>query len=310
MSTLVFGEHVDGRVNPVTYELLAAARELAAPVTLVVVGREPGELGLATADADEILHVPGPQEFDSDVYRAVLAALVGERAPSVVLTAFTANGMAFAPAVAARLGLGFASDVFAVERAPEGVIARRAFHAGKVHADVAVKAATVVLMLRAGVWPEAATGAAPPPVRPTTVELPQSRTRHQAFTEPERGEGVDITAADVVLSVGRGVGEKDNVERFERLAEKLGAAFAASRPLIDAGWVTRDRQVGQSGKTVSPTVYLAFGISGAVQHVAGMKKSSTIIAVNKDPNAAIFEVAHYGAVADILDVAEELEKLA
>ncbi|MHB1931350.1 MAG: electron transfer flavoprotein subunit alpha/FixB family protein, partial [Acidimicrobiales bacterium] len=129
--------------------------------------------------------------------------------------------------------------------------------------------------------------------------------RHAAFEEAPQGD-VDITTADFLLSIGRGIGEKDNVETFAKLAETMGATLSVSRPLVDAGWMPSSRQVGQSGKTVKPKVYLAMGISGAVQHLAGMKTSGTIIAVNSDPEAAIFRVAHYGAVLDLFEVAEEL----
>ena len=120
---------------------------------------------------------------------------------------------------------------------------------------------------------------------------------------------MDITTADFLLSIGRGIGERENIELFEGLAQKMGATLGVSRPLVDAGWMPASRQVGQSGKTVKAKVYLAFGISGAVQHLAGMKTSGTIIAVNTDPEAAIFNVAHYGATCDLFEVAEELEKL-
>src|SRR5205823_9635272 len=135
-----------------------------------------------------------------------------------------------------------------------------------------------------------------------------SRARHRELREAARGD-VDITTADFVLSIGRGIGEQENIAMFEELAEKIGATLAVSRPIVDAGWMPNARQVGQSGKTVKPKVYLALGISGAVQHLAGMKTSGTIIAVNTDPEAAIFKVAHFGAIADLFDVAEELEKL-
>ena len=120
---------------------------------------------------------------------------------------------------------------------------------------------------------------------------------------------VDITTAEFLLSIGRGIGERENIDRFAELAEKMGATLSVSRPIVDAGWMPSARQVGQSGKTVKPKVYLAFGISGAVQHLAGMKTSGTIIAVNSDPEAAIFDVAHYGAVIDLFAVADELDKL-
>jgi electron transfer flavoprotein alpha subunit len=141
-----------------------------------------------------------------------------------------------------------------------------------------------------------------------SATIERSRARHKEFEEVAVAD-VDITTADFLLSVGRGIGDKENLPRFEQLADKMGATLSVSRPLVDAGWIPNARQVGQSGKTVKAKVYLALGISGAVQHLAGMKACDTIIAVNSDPEAAIFSVAHYGAVADLFEVVEELEKL-
>src|SRR5207248_867999 len=143
--------------------------------------------------------------------------------------------------------------------------------------------------------------------RDVQAELGEPRSQHVDFREVEAGD-VDITKADFLLSVGRGIEDKDNLQQFEELAEQLGATLSVSRPLVDAGWVPNARQVGQSGKTVKPKVYLALGISGAVQHLAGIRGADTIIAVNSDPEAPIFGVAHYGAVADLFDVADELEQ--
>jgi electron transfer flavoprotein alpha subunit len=139
------------------------------------------------------------------------------------------------------------------------------------------------------------------------AELGEPRSEHVEFREVETGD-VDITKADFLLSVGRGIEDKDNLEQFEELAERMGAILSVSRPLVDAGWVSNARQVGQSGKTVKPKVYLAFGISGAVQHLAGMRNADTIIAVNSDPEAPIFNIAHYGVVADLFDIAGQLEQ--
>jgi electron transfer flavoprotein alpha subunit len=144
--------------------------------------------------------------------------------------------------------------------------------------------------------------------RETSIDVGNPRARHLRFLEAPQSD-VDITTADFLLSIGRGVGDKESIEQFLKLAEAMGATLSVSRPIVDAGWMPAARQVGQSGKTVKPKVYLAFGISGAVQHLAGMKTSGTIIAVNSDPEAAIFGVAHYGVVADLFDVADELEKL-
>jgi electron transfer flavoprotein alpha subunit len=217
--------------------------------------------------------------------------------------------MGYGPAVAVKLGLGFASDVHGVALEGEAVIATRSFYGSKVSAELEFPGADgVLLLLRPTTWPPAE-GQGSGQVTSFEITAPASRARHLRIVEATASADVDITQADFLLSIGRGIGDKENVEMFKELAEKMGATLSVSRPLVDAGWMPASRQVGQSGKTVKPTVYLAFGISGAVQHLAGMKTSGTIIAVNTDPEAAIFNVAQYGAKADLFDVAEELEKL-
>jgi electron transfer flavoprotein alpha subunit len=309
MSVLVVAEHLQGRVRDVTYELVTAARELGGPVAVAVIAADPASLDVAREGVDEVVHVRVEQEeFENDVYQAALESLVAERNPDAVLLGFTVNSMGYAGAVAAKLGLGFASDVFAVAHDDGSLVATRAFYGAKVHGEVEFPSGgTVLLLLRPTAWAPAAAGGSPTVAEHALAPV-ASRARHKEFREVEKGD-VDIATADFLLSIGRGIGERENIAMFEELAEKLGATLAVSRPIVDAGWMTNARQVGQSGKTVKPKVYLAFGISGAVQHLAGMKTSETIIAVNTDPEAAIFDVAHYGAVADLFDVAEELAKL-
>jgi electron transfer flavoprotein alpha subunit len=309
VSVLVVTEQLQGGVREVTYELISAARELGGPVAVAVIGSDPASLDLSREGVDEVVQVRVEQaEFENDVYQAALESLLAEREPDAVLLGFTVNGMGYAGAVAAKLGLGFASDVFALARDGESLIATRAFHGAKVHAELEFPAGRpVLLLLRPTVWPPALPGGSPAVTEHTLAPV-ASRARHLEFREAAKSD-VDITTAEFLLSIGRGVGEQENIAQFEELADKLGATLAVSRPIVDAGWMPNARQVGQSGKTVKPKVYLAFGISGAVQHLAGMKTSETIIAVNTDPEAAIFDVAHYGAVADLFDVAEELTKL-
>jgi len=309
VSVLVVAEQLQGAVRDVTYELVSAARELGGPVTVAVIGDDPASLDVSREGVDEVVHVRVAQaEFENDVYQAALESLLAERQPDVVVLGFTVNSMGYGGAVAAKLGLGFASDVFAVSHDGESLIATRAFYGSKVHAELEFPAGRpVLLLLRPTVWAPAAAGGSPT-VSEHALEAVQSRARHREFREAARGD-VDITTADFLLSIGRGIGEQENIAMFEELAAKIGATLAVSRPIVDAGWMPNARQVGQSGKTVKPKVYLALGISGAVQHLAGMKTSGTIIAINTDPEAAIFGVAHYGAVADLFDVAEELEKL-
>jgi electron transfer flavoprotein alpha subunit len=311
VSVLVIAEHLRGQVRPVTLELVSAAKELGDETAVAVIAKDPVSIA-SQVDVDgvaEIVSVKVDQEeFENDVHREAVEQLVSDRSPDVVLVGFTVNSMGFAPAVAAELGLGFASDVFALRRDGDDLVATRAFYGSKLNAEIEFPGhERVLLMIRPTAWPPAEDGGGAAEAA-VDVTISRSRARHQDFEEVATGD-VDITTADLLLSVGRGVGDKENLAQFEGLAEKMGATLSVSRPLVDQGWMPSSRQVGQSGKTVKPKVYLALGISGAVQHLAGMKTSGTIIAVNTDPEAAIFNVAHYGAVADLFEVAEELEKL-
>ena len=309
--TLVVAEHLRGELRPITLELVTAARDLGGPVEVAVIRSDPSALADAVDvdGVDTIVTVAaGPDEFENDVYEEALERLIAEREPEVILLGFTVNSMGFGPAVAAKLGLGFASDVFAVSRDGDGLVAERSFYGSKVNAELEFPGHDrVLLLVRPTSWAPAE-GVGKAERAEVAVEVTRSRARHKDFEEVAAGD-VDITTADFLLSIGRGVGEKENLEQFQELAGKMGATLSVSRPIVDAGWMTNARQVGQSGKTVKPKVYLAFGISGAVQHLAGMKTAGTIIAVNTDPEAAIFNVAHYGAVMDLFDVAEELERL-
>jgi electron transfer flavoprotein alpha subunit len=307
----VVTEHLQGHLRDVTRELVTAAHTLRGPVTVAVVAADPSPLAeeAALEGVDEVIRVAaGSDEFEGDTYQQVLEALIADREPDAVLVGFTVNSMGYAPAVAAKLGLGFASDVFGLAQDEGGVVAKRAFYGSKVHAELEFPAGKcVLLMLRPTTWPQASP-AAGVPMSDFAIETSSPRARHLRFEEAPAAD-VDITTAEFLLSIGRGIGEKESIEQFEKLAAKMGATLSVSRPLVDAGWMPAARQVGQSGKTVKPKVYLAFGISGAVQHLAGMKASGTIIAVNSDPEAAIFGVAHFGAVLDLFSVMDELEKL-
>jgi electron transfer flavoprotein alpha subunit len=293
---LVVAEHFRGELKDVTAELVTAGAQLGGPVAVAVIGPD---LAVGIAGVDEIVHVPGPATFDADTWQAAVGALIDQRSPSHVVCAHAVDGMAWAAALAAARGLAFASDVVAVR---DGVV-RRELYQGKVVADIALDGPAVVT-IRPTAFAAAGPGGSPGRTV-TEVSLPSPRIRHRAYVEQPPSD-VDITAADVLVSIGRGIGDRENIEMFERLAAKLGATLSSSRPLVDAGWMDHARQVGQSGTTVKPSIYLAFGISGAVQHLAGMKGARTIIAVNTDSEAPIFSVAHYGAVADCLDVVEEL----
>jgi electron transfer flavoprotein alpha subunit len=307
MSTIVIAEHLRGGLRDVTAELVTAAASLGEPVIVAVIGSGAGALAASCAldGVSEVVVAEAPsQGMDADVWRQVVAALVADRAPSAVLVAHSSDGMAFAPAVAAAGGHGFASDVVALRRDGDGLVATRAPYGGKVVAEVAVAGPTAIVTVRPGSWTPAAAGGSAS-TTPFSCSPSASRTRHRAYVEQPASD-VDIAAADVLVSIGRGIGDRENIELFERVAAALGATLSSSRPLVDAGWMPHARQVGQSGTTVKPSVYVAFGISGAIQHLAGMRTAKTIIAVNTDAEAPIFGTAHFGAVVDALDVAEAL----
>jgi electron transfer flavoprotein alpha subunit len=311
---LVVAETRRDELRGVTLELIGAALELkdaaGGRVTVAIVDADPSSFtgALAVSGVDEILTVTTPTpSFEAHVAQQVLEALVEAEQPDVVLLGHTIDSMGFGPAVAARKGLGFASDVTAVSW-DAGPVAIRGAYGGKLVAELDFPGRErTLLMLRAGAFEPAEADGAAVGVRAVDVAFDAAPTEHLDYREAATGD-VDITKAEFLVSIGRGIEDKDNIAQFEDLADKLGATLSVSRPLVDAGWVSNARQVGQSGKTVQPKVYLALGISGAVQHLAGMQKADTIIAVNTDPEAPIFSVAHYGAVADLFDVAEALEQ--
>jgi electron transfer flavoprotein alpha subunit len=313
VSTLVVAEHREGRVLPVTYELIAAAASLGEPVVVAVVGAGAAALAGAVdvAGVDEVLCVQTPsREFENDIVQHALEGVYEQRRPRAILVGFTVDSLGYAPAAAIGLGLGFASDVWGIAVQDGEIVATRSLYGGKVHASVDFPGCDgVLLMLRPGVWKPAG-GPGHASVEHIAVENPPVRARARARGfRPREAPDLGLADAEVVVAVGRGVGDERGLPAFEELAERLGGALAVSRPLVDAGWAPAARQVGQSGTTVAPRIYLAFGISGAIQHVAGMRGSGTIVAVNSDPAAGIFDVAHYYAVADMFDVADELDRL-
>jgi len=242
--------------------------------------------------------------YTADAYAAAVEELVRKMNPALVVFGHTYQTRDYAPKLAARFGRFLISDIIAGK---PPVFVRQMFQ-GKFNADVRLTGdGPHFVSIQAGAW--RAEGS------PTTEPfIPASPITRQAAEPPfrEAARAVDLTAADIIVSVGRGIKEKENIPVVEALAQALGAELAASRPICDAGWLPMDRQVGSSGQTVSPKVYFAIGISGAIQHLVGMKGAKTVVAINKDPDAPIFEVAHYGIVGDLFEVVpalvEEIKK--
>lgn len=313
---LVVAESRRGELREVSRELLTLGAELASAagtgLSVAVLGADAEKLApqLQATGVSEVLTVAtGTEHFEAHVWERALEGLIESEDPALILCGHTIDSLGFAPALAARLGLGFATDVVTASWQEGALRARRGAYGEKLSAELAFAGKPrTLLTVRAGIFAPAEPDGAGAPVRAVEVDLSgAARTEHLGFVEAA-SSGVDITKAEFLLSIGRGVEDKDNIPRFQELADRLGATLSSSRPLVDAGWMDSSRQVGQSGKTVKPRLYLAMGISGAVQHLAGMRGADTIIAVNSDPEAPIFGVAQYGAVADLFEVAAELER--
>ncbi|GAB3697475.1 electron transfer flavoprotein subunit alpha/FixB family protein [Saccharopolyspora tripterygii] len=303
---LVLVDHVDGEVKKVTYELLPAARRIGEP-SAVVVG-EPGTAGklseaLGSYGAAKVYAAESAEaaQFLVTPQVDVLAALAGSANPAAVLIPASVDGKEVAGRLAIRLEAGLLSEVVDVDG--EGVASHSLF-GGTYDAKAKVtKGTPVITVLPGSIEAEQASGAA----AVEQVEVPAATGAKITGRQPaEAGDRPELTEASVVVSGGRGVGSADQFEVVEKLADTLGAAVGASRAAVDSGYYPHQFQVGQTGKTVSPQLYIALGISGAIQHRAGMQTSKTIVAVNKDAEAPIFEIADYGIVGDLFTVTPQL----
>jgi len=306
---LVVAEHRRGELRDVSYEAITAGRELAdarggdCHVAVVAGDVDAFAEDLNREGVDAIHAVPNGEEFDHTVYQAAVRQLAERIDAGSIVTPNSVNGLDYAPALAEDLGVPIVTDAIGVAY-DDGLTVTREMYGSKVETTVDVAGDRFVVTVRGGEWAPAE-GVGDAAVETSEVDLPESGARVTGFEEVGGGD-VDIADADVLVSVGRGIGEEENLELVEELADALGATLSASRPIVDNGWLPKNRQVGQSGKVVTPDVYLAVGISGAVQHVAGMKGADTIIAINTDPNAPIFDIADYGIVGDLFDVVPAL----
>ena len=317
MSVLVVLEQQSGAWHRMSWETLAAARQLGAalgqPVEAAVVGK--GISGLAAeAAAKNIAKVWGVEHdlldtYTPDGYTSALEQLIRKAQPSVVLFPHTYQVRDFAPKLATRFSQVLVSDVIALRADSGALICTRQYFQGKLNGDVRINSASPAFAsLQAGAWrADAVEGGGSAAVEIFTPELDAAGIRQKPeapFREAARA--VDLTAAAIIVSVGRGIKEQSNIPVVEDLAKAFGAELAASRPICDAGWLPMERQVGSSGQTVAPKMYVAVGISGAIQHLVGMKGAGVIVAINKDPHAPIFEVADYGIVGDLFEVVPAL----
>jgi electron transfer flavoprotein alpha subunit len=310
----VLVEHRDGTVTEGTFEILGRARELAnqagGQAVALLLAADAGPLAEQLGGTTIIaIEDAGLAEFSPSAYEAVLGPLVKERSPLLVLAPNSGVGMDVAGGLSGATGLPMAAFATAIALEDGAPVVTCQLYAGKIEARVRFRDGRGICTVVAGAYPAAA-GRDGGSSHVETVPAPviDRRVRFRSLIRPEAGD-VDITREGILVSVGRGIGDQDNIGLVEELAAALGAAVSSSRPIADAGWLPRTRQVGKSGLRVKPKLYLALGISGAPEHLEGMRDAELIVAVNTDPRAPIFGVAHYGAVADILDVVPALTKL-
>ncbi|MDP2858229.1 MAG: electron transfer flavoprotein subunit alpha [Bacillota bacterium] len=311
----VYAEHRRGKPAGVSFELLGAARRLArgpAAVAAVLLGHEVAGLAedLITAGADRVYLVEDPElkDFRDEPYTHAMAEMIREHRPSVVLFGATSQGRSLAPRLAGRLKTGLTADCTGLEISEDGLLQQtRPAFGGNIMATILTRRARPQM---ATVRPRVMKRLEPDPSRAGEVIRPEvsrpfsSRTELLEFIEET--ETVNLEDADIIVSGGRGLANPKNFDMLRDLARELGGALAASRAAVDAGWVPYSIQVGQTGKTVGPKVYIAAGISGSIQHLAGMSSSDIIVAINKDADAPIFKFATYGIVGDLFEVVPAL----
>jgi electron transfer flavoprotein alpha subunit len=317
---LVLAEQRDGVLARASWEAVVAAQQAGGPVKVAIIGDGiAGAAGeLAGARVDEVLTVEAASlaSYTADGYVQAVSALVAAESPDGVFAAHTYQARDFVPRVAARLDRALVTDAIGLRNDNGRLVVTRPMFQARLVADVAPSGpAPHFVTFQLGAFkPDAlARHSAAAPVRSVSVTLDPSAIRQQPEAPfREAKQAVDLTQAERIVSVGRGIKGQEHIALASALATALGAEIAASRPICDAGWLPMDRQVGSSGQTVAPKLYLALGISGAIQHVVGMKGARTIVAINKDSDAPIFEIADYGIVGDLFEIVpamiEELKK--
>ena len=307
---LVVAEQREGKLNRASWEAIAAAQQAGDRIKVAILGAGIDAVAgeLAAAESAEVIVVDDPalKEYTADGYVQALSALLSREQPSHVFFAHTYQTRDFAPALAARLQRSLITDVTAVRQHDGALAYMRPVFQGKLVAEVAAQGASphlVTCQIGAFRADAAKRGSAAAAIRKAEAGVDASKIRQKPEAPfKEAKQAVDLSQAERIVAIGRGIKGQEHLKLVQDLAQALGAEIAASRPICDAGWLPMDRQIGSSGQTVAPKLYIALGISGAIQHLVGMKGSRTIVAINKDPEAPIFEIADYGIAGDLFEV--------
>ncbi|MCK5625390.1 electron transfer flavoprotein subunit alpha/FixB family protein [Candidatus Bathyarchaeota archaeon] len=306
----VLAEHRQGQIRDITFEMLTKGVELAETtntcLTAILLGKDVKKHAETLSTyAENVLLIEDErlENFNSEIYQKILSQLINKKKPLLTFIGHTSYGVDLAPSLATKLNLPLATDCIDLTFNGETLGVTRQMYGGKVNVKATIrKSESYIITVRQATFTAqkpTMNGEIIEIASPLSEEIP--KTRFIKYLLPSSGD-IDITAADIIVSIGRGIKDVSNKPIIEELAKTLGGVLACSRPIVDKGWLSSDRQVGTSGKTVKPKLYLALGISGAFQHILGMKNSDIIIAINKDPNAPIFNFANYGVVEDLFKV--------
>jgi electron transfer flavoprotein alpha subunit len=312
---LIVAEGRDGSLRKVSYELVTVANEMAkglgGAVEAVTLGSDIGKCSesLAKTGVSQVYQVDNAamETFAPEVFTAALAEVIKKAQSAIVLFGATGFGKELGASVGARLDMGLMTDCTSFTVDGGTLVVKRPVYAGKAVATVKPKSLPVMVSIRPNIFAPAEEGPAGAPIEKVEFTAPTPRAKVVEKVK-KAAVSVDLAEAKIVVSGGRGVKSTEGFEPVKQLANTLGAAVGASRAAVDAGWIDYSTQVGQTGKTVAPQLYIALGISGAIQHLAGMSSSKVIVAVNKDPDAPIFKVADYGIVGDLFDVVPVLNE--
>jgi electron transfer flavoprotein alpha subunit len=319
---LVFVEHRDGVLSKTSFEAIAAAQNLGSQlqqqVSAVVLGSNMNAIAqeVASYDLAKVIYANNEKlgAYTPDAYADAMERVIRQQNPQLVVMSHTYLVRDYAPKLAARFQKSLISDCVRAQVGDGAITFTRRIFLGKIDADVVSDGESPVFAtFQSGAYrPDQAAKGSGAPAETMEVEIGEVRMTPEApFQEVK--QAVDLSKADVIVAIGRGIKSKENIALAERLAEALGGDIAASRPICDAEWLPIDRQIGSSGQTVAPKLYVALGISGAIQHLVGMKNSNTIVAINKDPEAPIFDIADYGIVGDLFEavplLTEEIKKI-
>lgn len=319
MEIVCLGEILNGDVTGSTYEALYLGyqlkKEYGGKLTLILPGKDvekySQKLDFQDLDSIILLDDPSLEIYDQEVYSTALVDEIKNISPNIVIVPYTSQGMDLAPSIAHGLGYPVLTYCESIKFSDGKWIGTRVIYGGKLKEEVELTGNNIIITIRPGDFPQMKQESHGTNIVKKSPKISHGKIKPVGIVKPST-EDIDITKFDFLVSVGRGIGSKENLEMADELAKLLNGALACSRPIVDMGWLPKTRQVGSSAKSVKPKVYLALGISGATNHINGMKNSSTIISINKDPYAPIFEISHYGVVADINDVLplliEELKK--